>query len=30
MANPVPGGTSDYNTTIIEEFRAGRGRVGGP
>ena len=30
MANSAPGGTSDYNTTIIEEFRAGRGRVGGP
>ena len=30
MANPVPGGTSDYNTTIIEEFRAAQGRVGGP
>jgi len=30
MANPVPGGTSDYNTTIIEEFRTGRRRVGGP
>jgi deazaflavin-dependent oxidoreductase (nitroreductase family) len=30
MANPVPGGTSGYNTTIIEEFRAAQGRVGGP
>jgi deazaflavin-dependent oxidoreductase (nitroreductase family) len=29
MANSAPGGTSDYNTTIIEEFRANRGRVGG-
>ena len=24
------GGTSDYNTKIIEEFRANQGRVGGP
>jgi deazaflavin-dependent oxidoreductase (nitroreductase family) len=30
MTNSVPGGTSDYNATIIEEFRANRGRVGGP
>jgi deazaflavin-dependent oxidoreductase (nitroreductase family) len=30
MANSAPGGTSDYNTTIIDEFRANRGRVGGP
>jgi len=34
MANSVPGsvpGTArDYNTTIIEEFRASGGRVGGP
>ena len=22
MANPAPSGTDDYNTTIIEEFRA--------
>jgi len=29
VANSAPGGTSDYNTTIIEEFRAGRGHVGG-
>jgi deazaflavin-dependent oxidoreductase (nitroreductase family) len=29
MANPTPGESSDYNTTIIEEFRAGRGHVGG-
>ncbi|HEY2307493.1 MAG TPA: nitroreductase family deazaflavin-dependent oxidoreductase [Streptosporangiaceae bacterium] len=25
-----PSGVSDYNTTIIEEFRANGGRVGGP
>ena len=30
MTNSAPGGTSDYNATIIEEFRANRGRVGGP
>jgi len=30
MANSAPRGTSDYNTTIIDEFRANRGRVGGP
>jgi deazaflavin-dependent oxidoreductase (nitroreductase family) len=30
VANSAPGGTSDYNTEIIEEFRANRGRVGGP
>ena len=30
MTNSAPGGTSDYNTTIIEEFRANRGLVGGP
>ena len=30
MANPAPGGASDYNTKIIEEFRANRGHVGGP
>jgi deazaflavin-dependent oxidoreductase (nitroreductase family) len=30
MANSVPGGAGDYNTTIIEEFRANRGHVGGP
>ena len=29
MVNSAPGGTSDYNTTIIEEFRANRGHVGG-
>jgi len=30
MANPTPSGTDDYNTKIIEEFRANAGRVGGP
>jgi deazaflavin-dependent oxidoreductase (nitroreductase family) len=30
MANSAPGGAEDYNTTIIEEFRANRGHVGGP
>ena len=30
MANSAPGGADDYNTTIIEEFRANRGHVGGP
>jgi deazaflavin-dependent oxidoreductase (nitroreductase family) len=31
MANSAPGSVaSDYNTKIIEEFRANRGRVGGP
>ncbi len=30
MANPDPSGTSDYNTEIIEEFRANGGRVSGP
>ena len=30
MANPAPGGASDYNTKIIKEFRANQGRVGGP
>jgi deazaflavin-dependent oxidoreductase (nitroreductase family) len=29
-SDTVPGGAGDYNTTIIEEFRAGGGRVGGP
>ena len=29
MANSGPGGASDYNTEIIEEFRANQGRVGG-
>ncbi len=30
VANSAPGGASDYNTKIIEEFRANEGRVGGP
>ncbi|MBV9450531.1 MAG: nitroreductase family deazaflavin-dependent oxidoreductase [Streptosporangiaceae bacterium] len=30
MTNPAAGGASDYNTAIIEEFRANQGRVGGP
>jgi len=30
MANSAPGGTDDYNTRIIEEFRANGGSVGGP
>ena len=30
MANSAPGGASDYNTKIIEEFRANEGRVDGP
>ena len=30
MANSAPSGPNDYNTTIIEEFRANGGRVGGP
>jgi deazaflavin-dependent oxidoreductase (nitroreductase family) len=31
MANSAPvGEASDYNTKIIEEFRANQGRVGGP
>ncbi len=30
MANSAPGGANDYNTKIIEEFRANEGRVGGP
>jgi deazaflavin-dependent oxidoreductase (nitroreductase family) len=29
MANSAPGATDDYNTTIIEEFRANQGHVGG-
>jgi deazaflavin-dependent oxidoreductase (nitroreductase family) len=29
-SDTVPGGAGDYNTTIIEEFRANGGRVGGP
>jgi deazaflavin-dependent oxidoreductase (nitroreductase family) len=30
MANSAPGGANDFNTRIIEEFRANEGRVGGP
>ena len=30
VAESAPGGASDYNTKIIEEFRANEGRVGGP
>jgi deazaflavin-dependent oxidoreductase (nitroreductase family) len=30
VANSAPGGAHDYNTKIIEEFRANEGRVGGP
>jgi hypothetical protein len=30
MANSAPGGTNDFNTKIIEEFRANEGRVSGP
>ena len=31
MANPAPGGgANDYNTKIIEEFRANQECVGGP
>jgi deazaflavin-dependent oxidoreductase (nitroreductase family) len=30
MANSAPGGANDFNTKIIEEFRANQGRVGGP
>ena len=30
MATSAPGGASDFNTKIIEEFRANQGRVGGP
>jgi len=30
MANSAPGGGNDFNTKIIEEFRANEGRVGGP
>src|SRR5258707_790057 len=29
MTNSAPGGAIDYNTKIIEEFRASQGRVGG-
>ena len=30
MAESAPGGASDFNTKMIEEFRANDGRVGGP
>ncbi len=30
VAKSAPGGASDLNTKIIEEFRANEGRVGGP
>ncbi len=30
MANSAPGEANDFNTKIIEEFRANEGRVGGP
>ena len=30
MADSAPGGASDFNTKVIEEFRANQGRVGGP
>jgi len=30
VAESAPGGASDYNTKMIEEFRANEGRVGGP
>ena len=30
MTNPAAGEGSDYNTQIIDEFRANGGRVGGP
>ena len=30
MTNPAPDEDSDYNAEIIKEFRANRGRVGGP
>ena len=30
VANSAPGEANDYNTKIIEEFRANGGRVGGP
>jgi len=29
MADTAPGEASDFNTKIIEEFRANRGRVAG-
>ena len=30
VANSAPGGTSDFNTKMSEEFRATKGRVSGP
>ena len=30
MTNSAAGGANDFNTKIIEEFRANQGRVGGP
>ena len=30
MADSAPEGASDFNTKMIEEFRANEGRVGGP
>jgi hypothetical protein len=30
LANSAAGGAGGYNTAIINEFRAGEGRVGGP
>ena len=30
MADPASDGADDYNTKIVEEFRANQGRVGGP
>ena len=30
VANSAPGGASDFNTKMIEEFRANQGHVGGP
>ena len=30
VAESAPSGASDYNTTMIEEFRANQGRAGGP
>jgi deazaflavin-dependent oxidoreductase (nitroreductase family) len=29
MANSAPGGSGDFNTKIVEEFRVNQGRVGG-
>jgi hypothetical protein len=29
MTNSATGGAGDYNTQIVEEFRANQGRVGG-